>query len=160
MVQSIPGKFSYGGVFNAAASESKGDFLAVIAAHALPSRNDWLDRLSRHFCDPSVAGVFGRQLPYNTHPCEERITFASYPERGQPVWPVFSTTNAMIRRSVWSLYPFNEQIVYNDDIEWALRVKAAGYKIVYEPEAPVYHSHAPDLKSIYKNYLCIILYVL
>ena len=57
----------------------------------------------------------------------------------------------MMRKSVWSQFPFSDTIIGNDDIEWALRVKAAGYKIVYEPEALIYHSHTPSMKEIYRR---------
>jgi GT2 family glycosyltransferase len=47
----------------------------------------------------------------------------------------------MLRRSVWERIPFDEEINGVEDRDWAKKVIAAGYHIVYEPQASVYHHH-------------------
>ena len=52
---------------------------------------------------------------------------------------LFSNAASMIRRSVWRDQPFT--LSASEDFEWARRVVASGWTIVYEPSAVVYHSH-------------------
>jgi len=47
----------------------------------------------------------------------------------------------MVRRDVWDEYPFDEEVTNIEDQIWANKVLHAGYKIVYEPDAAVYHHH-------------------
>jgi len=58
---------------------------------------------------------------------------------------VFSNAASGISRSVWRDEPFTLPAV--EDIEWAGRVVSAGWTIVYEPEAAVYHSHAESARA-------------
>jgi hypothetical protein len=53
----------------------------------------------------------------------------------------FHNANSMIRRDVWEEYPFNEGVTNIEDQIWGNEVINAGYKLVYEPEAAVYHHH-------------------
>jgi GT2 family glycosyltransferase len=52
---------------------------------------------------------------------------------------VFSNSASSVRRSVWREQPFTLPI--SEDLDWAQRAVAAGWTIVYESRAPVYHSH-------------------
>jgi GT2 family glycosyltransferase len=54
---------------------------------------------------------------------------------------MFHNANSMIRRSVWMAVPFDEEISGVEDRDWARKVLARGYQIVYEPLASVYHHH-------------------
>ena len=54
-----------------------------------------------------------------------------------------------MRREVWERAPFDETLPGLEDREWARRVLAAGWQIVYEPLAMVYHEHAETLGQIY-----------
>jgi rhamnosyltransferase len=39
-----------------------------------------------------------------------------------------------------------------EDQDWSKRVLEAGYKIAYEPQSLVYHSHTYTLKQLFKRY--------
>jgi hypothetical protein len=47
----------------------------------------------------------------------------------------------MISRSVWEKFPFDETVTNIEDRVWGKEVLDAGYKIIYEPAAAVYHHH-------------------
>jgi CMP-N-acetylneuraminic acid synthetase len=47
----------------------------------------------------------------------------------------------MIRRDIWQETPFNETVTNIEDRVWAKEVLEKGSKIIYEPEASVYHYH-------------------
>ena len=53
----------------------------------------------------------------------------------------FHNANSIIRRDLWEEIPFNENITNIEDRIWAQRMLHKGYKIIYEPEASVYHYH-------------------
>ena len=46
---------------------------------------------------------------------------------------------------------FNEQLPVGYDGDVCYRIRKRGYKIVYEPEAVVYHFHRPTLRSYFKQ---------
>ena len=60
-------------------------------------------------------------------------------------------TQASILRDVWEKIPVPEMLK-SEDQEWGKRALLAGYKIIYEPEAVVYHSHHYTLKKVFKEY--------
>jgi len=51
----------------------------------------------------------------------------------------FSNAASCIRRSAWLDEPFT--LPAAEDLDWARRVVEAGWSVVYEPRAAVYHSH-------------------
>ncbi|MDW7684979.1 MAG: hypothetical protein SCK29_12795, partial [Bacillota bacterium] len=52
----------------------------------------------------------------------------------------FDNVSSCIRKSIWQEIPFRE-ISFGEDIDWSKHVIEAGYKIVYEPNSAVIHSH-------------------
>ena len=63
----------------------------------------------------------------------------------------FSNRNASLRKSAWEKIAFDEQVTGSEDIIWAKQIIASGYKIVYVPEAGVYHSHQSSLKYAFER---------
>jgi CMP-N-acetylneuraminic acid synthetase len=53
----------------------------------------------------------------------------------------FHNANSMIRKDIWQAIPFDETITNIEDRVWAQNILQRGYKIIYEPEASVYHYH-------------------
>ena len=53
----------------------------------------------------------------------------------------FHNANSVIRRTVWDQIPFDEIVTNIEDRVWAQEILKKGYKIIYEPEASVYHYH-------------------
>ena len=62
-----------------------------------------------------------------------------------------SDVTSAIKREVWEKVKFNEDIEFAEDKDFALRVLKAGYKVVYEPKATVYHSHKYSIISGFKR---------
>jgi rhamnosyltransferase len=56
-----------------------------------------------------------------------------------------------IKREVWVQLKFTNDVPMSEDKDFALKVLKAGYKIVYEPDATVYHSHDYSLTSLFKR---------
>lgn len=147
-----PDEFGHGKTRNYAASTAMGKYLVFTTQDAIPQDNDWIERLASNFDDEKVAGVYGRQIPFNTNPYEEYFLRTAYHEKkirktlsaGKIISYkeiFFSNVNSAIKKTHWESYPFNETQIISEDIEWAKRMLTKGYCIVYEPEAVVFHSH-------------------
>lgn len=136
--------FLPGLAINRGVRASSGEYLVCLSAHCIPVDEFWLENLLRNFEDPEVAGVYGRQEPMAfTNDLDKRdlINVFGLDRKVQRKDPFFHNANSMIRRAVWERYPFDEKVTNIEDRVWAKQVLAAGYKIVYEPEASVYHYH-------------------
>ena len=115
-----------------------------MSAHCPPTDNNWLANLHRNLSDKSVAGVYGRQVPTRfSSPSDKRDLLNTFglDKRVQIRDTFFHNANSMMRRSIWEQYPFDEHITNIEDRLWGQQVINAGYKIIYEPEASVFHHH-------------------
>ena len=136
--------FKPGQAINAGIQGSTGKFIVCLSAHCVPQNDLWLMHLKRNFEDAAVAGVYGRQLPVAfSEPSDKRdllITFG-LDRRVQVKDYFFHNANSMIRRDVWEKINFDPAATNIEDRIWGKAVTEAGYKLVYEPEAAVYHHH-------------------
>jgi rhamnosyltransferase len=158
-----PEDFSHGKTRNLAASLATSDYLVFLTQDAVPATDRWLSNLIRNFKDSKVAGVYGRQIPRKgTKPMECFFLNTWYPlsrmvkgaGRGKLDMSTifFSNANSAIRKEIWEKYPFDNTLIMSEDQEWAKKVLLAGYKIIYDPEAAVYHSHNYSLKTVFRRY--------
>lgn len=152
ILELAPTEFDYSKALNLGIEQVRGDPIVSLSAHAIPADEHFLERLIAPFQDAKVAGVSARQVPWPDAPWQEvhrlQHQFTTAPrvysnDDGDGV--LFSNAASGIRRSVWSAEPFTLPAV--EDLEWARRLVAAGWKIVYEPEALVYHSHQEDPRA-------------
>ena len=136
----IPGKALNDGI-----RASKGEYLVCISAHCIPEKNNWLETLLSNFKNnTNVAGVYGRQLPMSfTDPVDKRDLMIVFglDKRIQKKDVFFHNANSMIPRSIWEKFPFDESVSNIEDRVWGKEIIQAGYEIIYEPEAAVYHYH-------------------
>lgn len=134
-----------GKALNLGIREAKGDFIVSLSAHCIPVNAHWLSSLLRNFKDASgIAGVYGRQEPmsYSTDfDKRDMLLIFGLDRRIQEKDSFFHNANSMFPRSVWEKFPFNEDVSNIEDRMWAEEVLKAGYKIVYEPDARVFHYH-------------------
>jgi rhamnosyltransferase len=128
---------------------SQGEYIAILSAHCLPVDDKWLETLVANCQDQTVAGVYGRQIPTSYSSAFDKrdlmVTFG-LDKRVQKKDIFFHNANSLIRRELWEKYPFDEEVGNIEDRVWAKQVIDAGYVLVYEPEAAVYHYH-----GIYQN---------
>lgn len=135
----LPGK-----ALNLGIKTSKGEFIASLSGHCIPKDQHWLSNLLRNFDDERVAGVYGRQEPMSfTHDLDKRDLYIAFgfDRRVQIKDSFFHNANSLIKRTVWEKIPFDETVTNIEDRVWGRRVIDNGYKIVYEPEATVFHHH-------------------
>lgn len=162
IVKINPKEFHHGKTRNLGAGLSNGRILVYITQDALPLHEDWLQLLTDELKEPEVAMAVGRQIPWQDAKPPEKFFYSYYfPEqrievvRNAPDYyrdnMFISNVNSAIRREVWQEFRFLEDVVLGEDKELARRILLAGWRIIYRPDAVVYHSHDFDLRSIFRR---------
>jgi rhamnosyltransferase len=145
-----PEEFTYGYALNLGVASVDSEVVATLSAHSLPTHADWLRELIKPFSRPSIAGVYGRQLPRANATILELIGMRltgvlSEAPKVLDRRPLFSNANGAFRRSLWLEHPFDEDIRGAEDIAWVRTMQERGYSIAYQPTAAVYHSHGEPI---------------
>lgn len=136
--------FTYGRSLNIGIEATDGNYAALLSGHCIPVHERWLATLRATCGQPEIGGVYGRQEPLpDTAAVDKRDLWTSFgvERRVQRRDPFFHNANSMIRRATWVETPFDEHLNGVEDRDWAKRVFARGYAVVYEPQASVYHYH-------------------
>jgi len=162
-----PQEFHHSRTRNFAANLATGNILVFLSQDAIPASENWLNALMANFQDATVAAVYGRQFPrpgsslerhevLETIYGEQRIVKDPAQRNGAGYrFYHFSDANAAIRRSVWEVEPFPENLKVFEDLGIAKRILDRGWKIVYEPEAAVFHSHHHTTLGLFRRYFDI-----
>ena len=149
---------------NLAAELAQGEYLVYLAADALPCSAGWVAALLRNFSDATVGAVYGRHVPRPEASIERRAVLdtmygdtrqvKSAARRAELGYRYchFSTVNCAIRKTVWRQTGFPQDMNVCEDVAIAARILNAGWKIVYEPDAAVYHSHDFTSVRLFRRY--------
>ncbi len=135
----IPGKAINDGI-----RVSKGDYIVCLSGHCVPVENYWLERLVQDLSDNDIAGVYGRQEPLSfTSDLDKRdlLTVFGLDKKIQVKDSFFHNANSAFTRNIWNKFPFSESVTNIEDRVWGEEVIGAGFNIIYEPNASVYHWH-------------------
>ena len=165
-----PEEFSHGDTRNFGASLTSGDVIVFLVQDAVAQGRGWLDRLVSNLeTDDRVGGAFCRVIPRpDCGPLVERgvrgdlnfgdrrIEYAydrfDAPEGWDPhtrrIRANFNDVASCLRRGVWGRIPL-QRTPFGEDIVWADSVQRAGWRIVFDPEAVVIHSHEYRPRSIF-----------
>ena len=159
LIQIPPQEFTFGRSLNLGFQAVKGEIIVSLSAHAFPCDFSWLQNLVKHFEDPQVAGVYGKQAPqldawppvrrdYINY-YQDHLKIQTNPENSGD--RRFSNANSAIRYQCWQQHPFDETLTGAEDREWGGAMLKLGYKLIYEPKAAVYHSHNESLLKVYRR---------
>jgi cellulose synthase/poly-beta-1,6-N-acetylglucosamine synthase-like glycosyltransferase len=132
---------------NEGARRARGQILLFTDADCEPLA-DWLERMVAPFADTEVAGVKGA---YRTRQSSlvARFAQAEYEEKYRRLARMdgidfVDTYAAAYRRDLfWACGGFDPRFVLDEDQELSFRLARAGHKLVFAPDALVYHHH-PD----------------
>lgn len=136
--------FLPGRALNMGFEHSQGEFVICISGHCVPTDNFWLENLLFEFYDSEVAGVYGRQLPLSYSSAIDKrdlLTVFGLDKKIQTKDPFFHNANSAIRKSIWDKIPFDDTVTNVEDRIWGKKIIESGYKLVYTPDAKVYHWH-------------------
>jgi len=156
-VKQIPReKFTYGKGMNVGMAAADTRYVVSLSAHAVPTDRYWLQELIDSIESEDVAGAYGRQVAGpDAHALERRELINHYgvSSRDQQQNPEFSNANAIIDRRVWMEHKFDETLPASEDRAWAMAVQNEGFRIRYNPDAAVYHTHDDSLRQLFhRNY--------
>jgi 2-desacetyl-2-hydroxyethyl bacteriochlorophyllide A dehydrogenase len=144
--------FTFGHSLNLGIQEARGSLIAILSAHAIPTDEQWLERLVTPLRAPGTAMVFGGQRGHAVSKFSEARDF----ERVFPAKPqvmdddhVFvNNANSAIRRDLWEQHRFDEGLPGLEDAEWAKYWIPLGKTVLYEPTACVYHVHTESWPQV------------
>lgn len=158
-----PESFGHGRTRNLGVRLARGDVVCFLTDDVLPVTPDWPIRFSRVLSDPTVAGVYGRQVPRDATTMEMFFVSLNYPaeplryeprpdgHHPRPGRVVFSNAFSAVRRDVALEIPIPEDADYSEDQIWARRALASGYAIEYEPSAEALHAHVYRLRGVFRR---------
>lgn len=151
-----PESFTWGFSLNYGFERTKGDFIVCLSAHSLPLSKEWLNTLISNFHDDKVAAVMCNTLPWpDCNPFDRRGLLKKFNMPKQEILPgppfIFGNVSSAIRKSVWEKIHFDEALSYCEDEDWLRKARKINYKVIYEPDAKVYHSHNESLSQISKR---------
>ena len=165
-----PHPFNYSAINNVAARSARGEYLVLLNNDTATLRGDWLDAMLNHAQRPEV-GIVGAKLLHADGTIQHAGVVlglrgpADHPFIGQPsdapgymhrleVDQNYSAVTAaclMIRRSVYEeVGGLDEEafkVSYND-VDLCLKVRQAGYLIVWTPHAVLLHEGSVSQKAV------------
>jgi rhamnosyltransferase len=158
-----PSEFGHGRTRNLGVQLAQGDVVCFLTHDVLPCTPDWPLRFAAALEDPTVAGVYGRQVPRDASTMEMFFVALNYPKEAfrfdpqpnghhpRPGRVVFSNAFGAVRRDVALRVPFPVHIGYTEDMVWAHQVLKAGYSLKYEPAAEALHAHNYSLHGLFRR---------
>lgn len=137
-------EFSFGRALNMGCSAAKGDILVVASAHVYPVYDTYIEHIVSAFGRDNVVIAYGRQIgDERTKFSESRVMLKWFPH--QNIWdqghPFSNNANAAILKSMWRELPYDETLTGLEDLDFAKKCLAMGYKVAYVADAPVVHVH-------------------
>ncbi|HEY9302003.1 MAG TPA: glycosyltransferase [Phormidium sp.] len=177
LVTSIPAEsFNHGETRNLGISLAKGEVIVLMTQDAVPANSFLISKLVEGFSKAEhVGGVYARQIP---RPEADVLTkrnlnswltgrtdlevrewigeraYSAMTPMEKYIFCNFDNVCAAITREAWQEVPFNVSN-FGEDIEWCLGALKRSWKIVYQPEAAVIHSHDRPIAYEYKRtYVC------
>ena len=150
-----PHRFNYARMMNVASAEARGDVLLLLNNDTEVVTPDWIESLLEHAQRPDV-GIVGPRLRYPDGRVQHEGIITNYAGGmagnvdsggwwgvGDVVRNVTAVTGAcaMVRPSVyWAVGGHDERLrVAFNDVDLCLRIRQAGYDVVYTPHAELRH---------------------
>ena len=142
---------------NRGAQQAQGEILLFTDADCAPAE-DWVAQMVAPFADPSIAGARGiyrtrqRSLVARFVQLEYESRYARL-QGGQEI-DFVDTYSAGYRRSLWAESGgFDEtfRTASVEDQEFSFRLVRAGHRLVFVPEAVVYHQHDRTLFEYWRR---------
>lgn len=175
-----PKPFNIAAIFNMAAEAAKGEYLCFMGNDTEPIAKDWLSRMVGYMQRPEI-GVVGAKLLFPTGTIQHAgvvLGYGSAPDNSDrvaghpysqfPVHPGYfgaielqrnysAVTGAvtLTRRDAYLRvggYDAERLRMLFNDVDFCLKMRKAGYWIVYAPEVLLYHHERASLGEVNVNF--------
>ncbi|WP_438961886.1 glycosyltransferase [Nonlabens sp.] len=141
--------FTYGKALNLGISKSTQPFIALLSAHAYPLGDDFFkDSLKKFQLDDKIAGLryINSFKDYERFIENDGIIL-------EPLEYGMMNACAMIRKSVWQEFNYDERLMFSEDKLWSQQVTNYGYRIEQMRHAFFYNvkRNSSDLLERWSN---------
>lgn len=136
------GAYRPGRTLNTLVRAARGEIVVFNNADAVPLDCHWLANLVAPLADGSADATFANQLPRpDAMPLVRKDSERAFGDGSVSAqWPrFFSLASSAAWRDGLLWHPFDEDLLYSEDVEWANR--RADFRRRYVPTARVEHSH-------------------
>jgi rhamnosyltransferase len=160
--------FNHGGTRNYAASMVDSEILIFLTQDAIIQQNAISAIVDRFKSDPDIAVVYGRQLPHDdANEIASHARIFNYPDQShiyeykdkkeKGIKAVFTSNSfcAYRRDCFKKIGGFSKNTILSEDMLFASHAIKGGYKIAYEANAAVKHSHNYSAIEEFKRYFDI-----
>ena len=146
------------GALNDAIKIAKGDIIGIFDADCVVEKN-CLTEAVKHFSNQEIAGVAGTVKSYNAKTLISKaisletcfVSFLEYFMSKFGANPHFIGKNMFIRKEVLeNIGGFNTETSI-EDIDISIRMKRAGYKVIFEPMSVAWQEEATTFNSYLKQ---------
>lgn len=144
------------------------DIVVFLTQDALVADSEALTRLVSEFEDPKVGAAFGRQLPHlDATPIAAHARLFNYPAYSRVVSqtdiPRLGIKTAFLsnsfaayrRQALIEVGGFPDHVILSEDMVAGARLLKQGWKLAYNADACVYHSHNYSISEEFKRYFDI-----
>lgn len=134
-----------GAARNAGVNKAVGEIVLFTDSDCVPAP-DWVEKMLAPFADPEVTGVKGVYISHQQD-LWARLAQMEFEERYQKLSSFseidfIDTYSGGYRKSVFvAAGGFNSALRQNEDVDLAFRIKAAGARFIFVPDAVVAHTH-------------------
>jgi GT2 family glycosyltransferase len=143
---------------NAGAKTAKGDFLVFIDDDCAPCPN-WLQNLSARCLRAPDQGIGGKTLnglPHNVFSSASQaiidVVYAYY-NTGPNQAQFFASNNLALPAALFrAIGGFDETFATSEDRDICDRWKQEGFRLTYAPEVLLYHSHALNIRTFWRQH--------
>lgn len=149
-----PERFTYGRGLNYGCRAASGTYCVFASAHTFPRRTGWIENLLEGF-DDRTALVYGAQRGGDATAFSEQRMFEQwFPDHDIDEQPhaFCHNANAAVRRDLWQQFSYDEDVGGLEDVDWATRVRQAGYEVAYASNAEVVHVHDESPTEVVDRY--------
>jgi glycosyltransferase involved in cell wall biosynthesis len=148
-------EFTFGRSLNYGIRAATCKFIIIASAHVYPVYPDWLASLLFPFEDAKVALTYGKQRgPESASFSEQQIFQQWFPDENKlrQETAFCNNANAAIRKSLWEMHAYDEELTGLEDLAWAKWAKEEGHEIAYVAEAEIVHLHNETPSGVYNRY--------
>lgn len=162
-------QFNHGGTRQLIVNQNPGyDIYVFMTQDAYLEDSQALSHISRHFEDPSVGAVCGRQLAhldatllaqharlFNYPPITQIKSLTDAPTLGIKTAFMSNSFAAYRGQALIEIGGFPEHVILSEDMYATAKMLLAGYKVVYSGDAACRHSHNYTIIEEFRRYFDI-----